>query len=347
MPSLEAAAGLAGWLRARHLGVGPALVAALVLVAAAAPWLAPYDPIEQLDPRSGALRPPGTELAAIHLRDGDWQLAEHVQRLPQGLAVERLGQRGVIPAARVLNLTANGVAGRRRFVLGSDQFGRDVASRLLYAARFSLAIGVLSVLLALTLGVALGALAALGGRFWDALTMRLVDALLAFPWLFLMIALSALLRPSTAAMVVLLGGTSWMSISRLTRAELRGLAGRDFVLAARALGEHPLAVLLRHMLPNAMTPLLVRSTQLVGRIILLESGLSFLGLGLQPPTPSLGNMIADAYHGPPDAWWLAVFPGAVLALIAVSFSFLGDDLRDLLDPRLRRSPGRRAGQVVG
>ncbi len=314
------------------------LVAALVALAAAAPLLAPYDPNEQLDPRAASLRPPGTALAALHLAGGDWQLAERVRRVPQGLEVERLGRRTVVPAAQVLNLTATGVADRRVFALGSDQFGRDVASRLLYAARLSLAVAVLSVLLALTLGIALGALAALGTPLWDAVTMRLVDALFAFPWLFLMIALSALLRPSTAVMVLMLGGTNWMIISRLTRAELRGLQQRDFVLAARALGEHPLVVLVRHMLPNAMTPLLVRSTQLVGRIILLESALSFLGLGLQPPTPSLGGMIADAYHAPDSAWWLAVVPGALLALIAVSVSFLGDDLRDLLDPHRQRLP---------
>jgi peptide/nickel transport system permease protein len=314
---------------------GLGLVAVLALAAAVAPLAAPYDPDAQLDPVAAALRPPGTVLAAVHLAGGDWRLADRVRRTGGGLEIERLGGRELLPASSVTNLTGSGVADRRVFLLGSDQYGRDLASRMLYGARVSLAVGLLSVLLALTLGVAVGSLAALGGPLLDMVLMRAVDALIAFPYLFLLIALSALLRPGTAATICILGATSWMAISRLTRAELRGLRRRDFVIAARAMGQRPLAVLWRHLLPNAMTPILVQSTLQIGNLILLESTLSFLGLGIQPPVPSWGSMIADARNAPLGAWWLAVAPGAALALTVIAFNLLGDEMRDALDPRWR------------
>ncbi|HYL06269.1 MAG TPA: ABC transporter permease, partial [Thermoanaerobaculia bacterium] len=292
---------------------------------------------------AGGIRPPppaapaagGGDASAPGAAGGEWRLAESVRRTPRGLEIERLGARELVPASRVSNLTATGVADRRVFWLGSDQYGRDVASRLLYGARISLAVGLFSVLLPLTLGVSVGALAALGGPLLDSVLMRTVEALIAFPYLFLVIALSALLQPGTAATIGILGASTWMAISRLTRAELRGLQQREFVLAARALGLHPLAVLWRHLLPNAMTPVLVQSTLQIGNLILLESTLSYLGLGIQPPIPSWGSMIADARHAPLGAWWMSAFPGAALALTVIAFNLLGDELRDALDPRWR------------
>ena len=324
---------------------GAGIVSLLLLAAAAAPLLAPYQPSEQLDPVAARYRPPGTVLAAVHTSDGRWRLAERVERVEDGpagdgLAVERLGRREILPAPQVLNLSAGGVADRRVFLLGTDKFGRDLWSRMLHGARVSLAVGLLSVALALTLGVAVGSAAALGGPLADSLLMRTVDALIAYPFLFLMILLAALFTPGTGAMILLLGSTAWPGISRITRAEIVGLNRREFAVAARAIGQTPLKILLRHLLPNALTPVLVRATLMVGNLILLESSLSFLGLGIQPPTPTWGNMVAEGREALGQAWWIATFPGAILAVTVIGFNLLADGLRDVLDPRLDRArPG--------
>ena len=317
---------------------GAGFVGLLLLAALAAPWLAPYDPNEQLDPVAGRYLPPGTVVAAVRLDDGGWRLADRVERTPEGLVVERLGRREVLEDSRVTNLAPDGVADRRVFLLGTDKFGRDVWSRMLHGARISLTVGMLSVALALTLGVAVGSAAALGGPVLDSLLMRTVDALLAFPWLFLMILLAALFTPGTWTMVVLLGAGSWMGISRLTRAEILGLQRREFVVAARSIGQSPMKILARHLLPNALTPVLVQATLLIGNLILVESSLSFLGMGIQPPTASWGNMISEGREALRDAWWIATFPGAALALTVIAFNLMADGLRDHLDPRSAARP---------
>ncbi len=315
---------------------GAGMVVALLAIALAAPWIAPYGAAEQVDPAASQYRPPGTVLAAVHLADGSWRLADRAVRTPEGLRIERLGRSELLPAAAVRNLTPDGVSDRRRFLLGSDKFGRDLLSRMIYGARVSLWVGLLAVAIALTLGVAVGSAAALAGGFLDGLLMRIVDALLAFPLLFLMVAVAAFLRLDTLGIIVLLGAIGWMGISRLTRAEILGLQSREFILAARSIGQGPLAILFRHLLPNALTPLLIQATLLIGQAILAESSLSFLGLGIQPPTPSWGNMVSEGMATLALAWWIATFPGAAIAYVVIAFNLLGEGLRDALDPRGRR-----------
>jgi peptide/nickel transport system permease protein len=312
---------------------GLGIVGLVVAVAVAAPWLAPFDPIEQLDPAAAQLRPPGTALYAVQLKGGDWRLAEAVRRYPDRIEIERLGTTESIPAGELANPKSRGAEDRRRFLLGTDRFGRDVWSRLVYGSRVSLVVGVLSVAIALVIGIAVGSAAALGGTLADGLLMRSADALLAFPTLFLIIAMAALLSPGWAATVALISGTSWMGFSRVTRAEILSLRNRDFVVAARSLGLHPLAVFWRHILPHAWTPLLILATLVVGNAILFEAALSFLGLGIQPPTPSWGNMIASGRETLAQAWWISVFPGLALTLTVIGFNLIADGLRDALDPR--------------
>ncbi len=308
-------------------------MAVLAAVALAAPWIAPYDPDQQFDAAAGQYRPPGTNLAAVKLTEGRGLLADRVRRTSDGLWVERLGKETFYPAAEITNLTPDGVADHRFFLLGSDGFGRDLASRIVYGARISLAISLLTVGLAMTVGLLVGSVAATGPRLLDAVLMRGVDALLAFPWLFLVLTLTALFRPSTALVILVLAATSWMPVSRLVRAEILGLQTREFVLAARGLGMHPARVLLRHLLPNALNPVMVQATLAVGNVILAESALSFLGLGVQPPTPSWGNIVADGRGVLTTAWWVATFPGLAIVLAVLAFNLLGDHLRDLWDPK--------------
>ena len=221
-------------------------------------------------------------------------------------------------------------------LLGTDALGRDVLSRLLYGARVSLWVGFVSVGLALCIGVTLGLLAGYYGGLVDECVMRLVDVMLCFPSFFLILAVIAFLEPSLVNIMIIIGLTSWMGVARLTRAETLSLRERDFVAAARLAGAKPARILLRHILPNALAPILVSATLGIAGAILTESALSFLGLGVQPPTASWGNMLLEGKQALEIAWWLSLFPGCAILFTVLGYNLLGESLRDMLDPRLSR-----------
>lgn len=217
---------------------------------------------------------------------------------------------------------------------GTDGLGRDLATRILYGGRVSLSVGVAAMLVAVTLGTLVGGIAGFYGRWIDGVLMRLVDAMFSFPGLFILIILASLFRGmSPPAIVLALGLLSWMTTARLVRAGFLGLKQREFVEAARCIGAGDRRIIWRHILPNTLAPIIVAGTLRVAGAIITESTLSFLGLGIQPPTPSWGNMLQDAQDEMSRAPWLAIFPGLVIFLAVVSINFIGDGLRDALDPR--------------
>jgi peptide/nickel transport system permease protein len=223
--------------------------------------------------------------------------------------------------------------------LGTDRFGRDVWARLAYGARVSLGVGTLAVLVSLLVGVAVGAAAGFW-RGWPAtILLGLTDFALALPRVVLLLLLASLWQPSAGLVIVVLGLTGWMTIARLVHGEVRALAVRPFVEGAVGLGASDLRVLVRHILPNAMTPVIVAAALGLGNAIMLEAGLSFLGLGVQPPTPSWGNLIASGRDTLVNAPWVAAAPGVARVLVVVGATLLGDAVRDRLDPSLavRRS----------
>lgn len=221
-----------------------------------------------------------------------------------------------------------------QFWLGTDRLGRDILSRLLYGGRVSLWVGFVAVGISVSIGTTLGLISGYFRRWVDETVMRLVDIMLCFPSFFLILAVIAFLEPSLTNIMIVIGLTSWMGVCRLVRAETLSLREREFVAAARLAGTSTPLILLRHILPNALAPVLITATLGIAGAILVESSLSFLGLGVQPPMPSWGNMLMEGKAAIETAPWLSVYPGLAILLTVLGYNLVGESLRDLLDPRL-------------
>ncbi|HEY3097846.1 MAG TPA: ABC transporter permease [Methylomirabilota bacterium] len=268
------------------MAAGAAFVVLLALMAAAAPWLAPHDPVRQ------ALR---ARLAAPTLEAADG----------------------------------------RAHPLGTDHLGRDVLSRTIFGARVSLVVGFAAVVVGSVVGAALGILAGYRGGWTDTVIMTVADAQLAFPFVLLAIGIIGVLGPSFPTLVVVIGLSGWVDYARVLRSQVLVLRSREFVDAIQALGGAVPRIVGRHILPNVLSTLVVIGTLQLARAIVLEATLSFLGLGIQPPTPSWGGMIQEGREYLDSAWWISIFPGSLLLLTSLVVSRSGDWLRDLLDPTLR------------
>lgn len=306
----------------RRLRFGFCLFLAFLVSALASPWLLP-DPQEILDPREAGLLPPFSSVFVISTKDGNSIAASQMATRDGELQILRAEKWQALEQSRVVSIS------KRFFLLGTDSLGRDVAARLTTAGRISLAVGLLSLGLAVVLGVGLGLLAGLGPSWLERALMAFVDAALALPVLFVLLAFGAFVRPSLFSVVLFLGLTFWMGIARLTRGQVLQIREQPWFVAAKGLGLQPLRLGLVHVLPNLAAPIAQDATLRLGDLILVEASLSFLGFGVPPPIPSWGNMAAEGFEVWRLAWWLPIFPGLAVAATVLAFALIADGIGEL------------------
>lgn len=306
----------------RRLRFGLAVVGLELAVVVLTPHLLP-DPNAIIDPRGAGLLPPLSRVFVVRLQDGTSMAGSDLTRRLGVLAIRRGTSWVEVPEHLVVSVET------RWYLLGSDTLGRDVAARMVKAGQISLWVGVLSLALAVTLGTIVGMAAGLGPRWLDRLLMSLVDASLALPLLFVLLAVSSFLRPSLGTVVLLLGFFSWMGVARLVRGQALLCREQPWFLAAKGLGLKPLRLALVHVLPHVVTPLTTDATLRLGDLILLEAALSFLGFGVPPPIPSWGSMAAEGFEVWHLAFWLPFFPGFAVAFSVLAFATVADGLGEL------------------
>ncbi len=308
--------GAAGGGRGRRGGsrlAGAWLLALLAAAGLGAPFLAPHPPHRQEDVAGARLLPPLTRAHVLHRDDQRTWVVTSLERENGNLTFHRAGRAASLEAARLLAPPEP-----RLYLLGTDGLGRDLASRLLHGLRHALLIGGLSTLVALGLGLAIGAAAGLGGGWADALLMRGVDVVLALPRVLVYLVVATLVPPSALALVLILGATSWTELARLARAELLTLRRSELAAAARSVGASPVRTLARHLLPQLAPVVAVTLALRFADVVLLESALSFLGLGAPPPAVSLGGMLAAGHDLLGQAWWVTILPGSLIGLLVLA-----------------------------
>ena len=307
----------------RRLKVGLASTAVLVVACLFGPLLLHRLPGN--DPARAALLPPGALTTVVRATDGTVMVSRKVVATATAVTVFGPGKRETtMPRGAVASVASH------RFWLGSDRFGRDLLYECLAGGRISLAVASLSLVVALAFGLGVGLLAATSGRIVDAVLMRLVDAFLAFPILFLLILCVTLFRPGPSLLVPILGFSSWMGLARLVRGQVLSLRQRPFILAARTAGSPWYRIWGWHYIPNLAGPVSQDAALRMGDLVLAEATLSFLGLGIPPSTPTWGSLVAQGHQVLADAWWLATFPGLAIAALIISLALIGDGLQEMV-----------------